>query len=153
MVNWNSLFSCQRQWPTFLSSSFKSSALHAWPLQAALMAFSHTMLLASSSPLCWMQSTHIKIYPACSRWNIHQCQYLHISSYHSINMISCLGDVPSFIKKIYISSIYMGMQHCTLFYIVLNQQDTDFSIYDSRDMHRFIKQTATAHLSPKRHRR
>lgn len=51
MVNWNSLFSCQRQWPTFLSSSFKSSALHAWPLQAALMAFSHTMLLACPQAL------------------------------------------------------------------------------------------------------
>ena len=77
----------------------------------------HYAPCVSSSPLCWMQSTHIKIYPACSRWNIHQCQYLHISSYHSINMISCLGDVPSFIKK-YIFHQYTWGCNTALYFIL-----------------------------------
>ena len=153
MVNWNSLFSCQRQWPTFLSSSFKSSALHAWPLQAALMAFSHTMLLACPQALSveCNQLTSKYTQPAVDAISINVNIYIyhHISLYqHDFLPWGC----TIFYQKIYISSIYMGMQHCTLFYIVLNQQDTDFSIYDSRDIHRFIKQTATAHLSPKRHR-
>ena len=66
-----------------------------------------------------MQSTHIQVimciciynivYPACSRWKIHQCQYLRISSlYHSIYMASWLWDMQLTIAKKKIINIHRG---------------------------------------------